>query len=132
MRRDKTNDAGRLALIAIVVTGLAGLQGCGSDDGVTTSVGMSVGYGYGGYYGPGWYGGYYEPYPPVVVVPPGERPDHPDRPNGPDKPTTLPSTRPGGSSVAPARPENVSRPTSRPSARPATRPMPRAAPMRRR
>ncbi len=127
MRRDKTNDAGRLALIAIVVTGFAGLQGCGSDDGVTTSVGMSVGYG--GYYGPGWYGGYYEPYPPVVVVPPDERPD---RPNGPDKPTTLPSTRPGGPSVAPARPADLSRPTSRPSSRPATRPMPRAAPMRRR
>ena len=95
MRRIQTRRHARFvfAVAPVVLAGTAILQGCGSDDGVTTSVGMSVGVGYGGYYGPGWYGGYYEPYPPVVVVPPDERPD---RPNGPDKPTTLPSTRPGG------------------------------------
>jgi len=100
------------------------LAGCGSDSGVTsTSVGVS--YGYGGYYGPGWYGGYYDPYPPVVVVPPDHRPDRPDRPIGGNRPTTLPAEVGGGPSVAPSRPSNVSRPTTRPAPRPAPRPMPR-------
>jgi hypothetical protein len=101
----------------------------GSGGGVSTSV--SVGIGYGSYYGPGWYGGYYEPYPPVVVVPPGDGIDRPDRPA--NQPSTLPADvggpAPAGAapraSTAPTRPSNVSRPTSRPSSRPATRPMPR-------
>ena len=107
------------------------LSGCASDGysdgGVSTSV--AVGYGYGGYYGPYYGGGYYAPYPPVVVVPPGERPD---RPNGGDRPTTLPadvggpSTKPSAKpSTAPSRPATASRPTSRPAPRPAPRPMPR-------
>jgi hypothetical protein len=107
------------------------LSGCASDGysngGVSTSV--AVGYGYGGYYGPYYGGGYYAPYPPVVVVPPGERPD---RPNGGDRPTTLPADVGGPSakpsahaSTAPSRPATASRPTSRPSPRPAPRPMPR-------
>jgi hypothetical protein len=120
---------GRLVacLAALVLIG-----GCASDGGGSVSTSMHVGVGYGSYYGPGWYGGYYEPYPPVVVV----DPDRPigDRPIGerPDRPTTLPAdagTRPAGmaprASTAPSRPSNVSRPTSRPSPRPAPRPMPR-------
>jgi len=101
------------------------LSGCTSDGysggGVSTSVGVSYGY---GYYGPGYYGGYYEPYPPVVVVPPDGRPDRPD---GGNRPTTLPaevggpSTRPA---TPPSRPATASRPTSRPTPRPAPRPMP--------
>jgi hypothetical protein len=99
----------------------------GSGGGVSTSVSV----GYGGYYGPGWYGGYYEPYPPVVVVPPGERPERPSQ--GPDRPTTLPAdvgaSKPAPrAQTAPSRPASVDRPTSRPSPRPAPRPMPRAAP----
>jgi hypothetical protein len=113
-----------------------GLSGCASDGysngGVSTSVGVS--YGYGGYYGPDWYGGYYQPYPPVVVVPPGDRPDRPNKPNGGGRPSTLPadvggpSTRPA---TAPPRPATSTRPTSRPSPRPAPRPMPRGGGMRR-
>jgi hypothetical protein len=122
--------ARRLAVAAAAV--LLGLPGCSSDDGVTTSVGMSYGAYYGpGYYGPGYYGGYYEPYPPVVVVPPGERPD---RPGGGERPTTLPSDVGGPSAkpaMAPSRPATTSRPTSRPSPRPAPRPMPRGGGMRR-
>jgi len=107
---------------------LSGCSGGGSSSGgVSTSV--AVGYGYGGYYGPYYGGGYYDPYPPVVVVPPGERPDRPD---GGNRPTTLPadigggpSTRPSARpSTAPSRPSASTRPTSRPSPRPAPRPMP--------
>lgn len=120
------------AALACTVFGMAvAVSGCASDDygggGVSSSV--AVGYGYGGYYGPGWYGGYYEPYPPVVVVPPGDRPDRPDSGN---RPTTLPADAGGPSakpsarpSTAPSRPSTASRPTSRPSPRPAPRPMPR-------
>jgi hypothetical protein len=109
---------------------LLALSGCSGDGsssgGVSSSV--AVGYGYGGYYGPYYGGGYYEPYPPVVVVPPGERPDRPDAGN---RPTTLPADVGGASnrpsarpSTAPTRPSTSSRPTSRPSPRPAPRPMP--------
>jgi len=122
--------AGTLLAGASLATMLA-LSGCTSDgysgSGVSTSV--SVGYGYGGYYGPYYGGGYYAPYPPVVVVPPGERPDRPD---GGNRPTTLPadvggpSTKPSAKpSAAPSRPATASRPTSRPTPRPAPRPMPR-------
>jgi hypothetical protein len=115
-------------LMACVAT-LAVVGGCASDGGGSVSTSMHVGVGYGSYYGPGWYGGYYEPYPPVIVV-------DPDRPIGerPDRPTTLPAdagTRPAPAgmapraSTAPSRPSNVSRSTSRPSPRPAPRPMPR-------
>ena len=118
-------------LLAACVAAVALGAGCASDGGggggVSTS--MHVGVGYGSYYGPGWYGGYYEPYPPVVVV-------DPDRPIGerPERPTTLPSDAgnrptPAGAApratTAPSRPSSVSRPTSRPSPRPAPRPMPR-------
>ena len=118
--------------------------GCASDDyggggGGSVSTSVSIGMGY-GYYGPGWYGGYYEPYPPVVVVPPDGRPGRPggdggasqlpveSRPGGPGGPSVTPSTLGSSSSresMAPSRPADVSRPTSRPSSRPASRPMPR-------
>lgn len=117
MKTIRIDRAARTALACSLVTCAVALQGCGSD-GVSTSVSVGVGYGgyYGPYYGPGYYGpGYYDPYPPVVIVPPGR----PERPNY-DRPTTLPAE------VGPSRPPNVSRPTTRPSPRPATRPMPRA------
>jgi hypothetical protein len=115
-------------LVACVAT-LVMVGACASDGGGSVSTSMHVGVGYGSYYGPGWYGGYYEPYPPVVIV-------DPDRPIGerPDRPTTLPAdvSRPvpatgaaPRANMAPSRPSNVSRPTSRPSPRPAPRPMPR-------
>ena len=108
------------AMLASLV--LAG--GCASD-GYSTSTSVAVGYGVGGYYGPYYGHGYYAPYPPVVVVPPGERPD---RPGGGERPTTLPSEVGGPSAkpaMAPSRPSTASRPTSRPTPRPAPRPMPR-------
>jgi hypothetical protein len=118
--------------IALLACGLAVLvTGCesGSEPYGSVSTSMSVGVGY-GYYGPGWYGGYYEPYPPVVVVPPGERPDRPPGEGGGNRPTTLPSQAGGGpsvspSSMAPSRPSSMERSTSRPSPRPAPRSMPR-------
>lgn len=118
-------------LACAMLTSVLALSGCTSDGygGGSTSVSMS--YGYGGYYGPYYGGGYYDPYPPVVVVPPGERPDRPD---GGNRPTTLPSEVGGPSAkpaMAPSRPATASRPTSRPAPRPATRPMPRAGGMRR-
>lgn len=110
----------RRAWVAVAATVV--VVGCSSDSGVSTSVGVS--YGYGGYYGPGWYGGYYDPYPPVVVVPPDQRPDRPNKPDGGNRPTTLPAGVSGPSSMPATRPSNVSRPTSRPAPRPAPRPMP--------
>jgi hypothetical protein len=123
----KTTNARRLPLGFTVLATALFVCACGSDSGVTsTTVGVGYGYGYGGYYGPGWYGGYYDPYPPVVVVPPGERPDRPDRPDGGNRPTTLPAeVARGPSSMAPSRPPSSSRPTTRPAPRPAPRPMPR-------
>jgi hypothetical protein len=127
------------SFVAACLAALSLVGGCASDDygggGGSVSTSMHVGVGYGSYYGPGWYGGYYEPYPPVVIVPPENRPDRPDRPA--ERPSTLPadvggaSTRPTPAgaaprpTTAPSRPSNVSRPTSRPSPRPAPRPMPR-------
>jgi hypothetical protein len=111
-------------LACVTLASLALGAGCTSD-GYSTSTSVSVGYGYGGYYGPYYGHGYYDPYPPVVVVPPGERPD---RPNSGNRPTTLPaevgspSAKPA---MAPSRPSTASRPTSRPAPRPAPRPMPR-------
>ena len=128
MSNDRRRVAFRGAACAAVAACLSLVAGCASDDawsggggGVSTSV--SVGVGYGIYYGPGWYGGYYNPYPPVVVVPPGNRPDG----ERPDRPTTLPSDASAAqrSQMAPSRPQSVQRPTSRPSPRPAPRPMPR-------
>lgn len=117
--------------LAACAAGLALAAGCASDGGGggSVSTSMHVGVGYGSYYGPGWYGGYYAPYPPVVVV-------DPDRPIGdrPERPSTLPSgasPQPAGmassnrATTAPSRPSNVSRSTTRPSPRPAPRPMPR-------
>jgi len=125
-------NARRLAVATAALGVLLGLPGCGTDSGVSTSVGVSYGGYYGpGYYGPGYYGGYYDPYPPVVVVPPGERPE---RPSGGDRPTTLPAEVGGPSAkpaMAPSRPPSTSRPTSRPSPRPAPRPMPRGGGVRR-
>lgn len=112
---------------ALALLTLALGTGCASDGGGSVSTSMSVGYG--GYYGSGWYGGYYyDAYPPVVVVPPGERPERPEQ--RPERPTTLPADVGGASTkpraqTAPSRPANVQRPTSRPSPRPAPRPMPR-------
>jgi len=117
----------RTAIACGSAAAMLALSGCTSDGyggGGSTSVGVSYGY---GYYGPGYYGGYYEPYPPVVVVPPDGRPERPDRPDGGNRPTTLPaevggpSTRPAN---PPSRPATASRPTSRPTPRPAPRPMP--------
>jgi hypothetical protein len=124
--------AARATFASTAVAATLALGACASDDGVTTSshVSVGVGYGYGGYYGPYYGGGYYAPYPPVVVVPPGDRPD---RPNGGNRPTTLPSQVDGPSaksSMAPSRPSTASRATARPSPRPAPRPMPRAGRMR--
>jgi len=128
---DVRKAAGAVLACASLVAMLA-LSGCASDGysngGVSTSV--AVGYGYGGYYGPYYGAGYYDPYPPVVVVPPGERPGGGDAGN---RPTTLPADVGGGpsakpspsASTAPSRPTTASRPTSRPSPRPAPRPMPR-------
>jgi hypothetical protein len=118
------------ALTCATTVAMLGLSGCASDGygngGVSTSVGVS--YGYGGYYGPDWYGGYYQPYPPVVIVPPDNRPDRPNKPDGGGRPSTLPADV-GGPSTRPAapppRPATSTRPTSRPSPRPAPRPMPR-------
>ena len=111
-------------LTCATLASLALAAGCASD-GYSTSTSVSVGYGYGGYYGPYYGPGYYDPYPPVVVVPPGERPDRPD---GGNRPTTLPSYGGGASTkpaMAPSRPPTSSRPTTRPAPRPAPRPMPR-------
>lgn len=114
-------------LASASLVAMLALSGCASDGysngGVSTSV--AVGYGYGGYYGPYYGAGYYDPYPPVVVTPPGERPD---RPNSGNRPTTLPADVGGPSAkpaMAPSRPSTASRPTSRPAPRPAPRPMPR-------
>jgi hypothetical protein len=134
----------RKAFACAALSTVLALAGCASDDYGGGGVSTSVSVGYGGYYGPGWYGGYYEPYPPVVVVPPGDYPDRPDRPgdgSGANRPSTLPadaggaSTRPSTRtaptassarpSTAPSRPSSASRPTTRPSPRPAPRPMPR-------
>jgi hypothetical protein len=123
--------AAETVLAGASLAAMLALSGCASDGysngGGSTSV--AVGYGYGGYYGPYYGGGYYAPYPPVVVTPPGERPDRPDSGN---RPTTLPSdvggpsTKPSAhASTAPSRPSTASRPTSRPAPRPAPRPMPR-------
>ena len=114
----------RGSLGCAVLASLVLATGCASD-GYSTSTSVSVGYGVGGYYGPYYGPGYYDPYPPVVVVPPGERPD---RPGGGERPTTLPAEVGGPSakaSMAPSRPSTASRPTSRPTPRPAPRPMPR-------
>lgn len=123
--------AARASLVCVSLGVPLALTGCASDGygGGDVSTSVAVGYGYGGYYGPYYGGGYYAPYPPVVVVPPGERPDRPDSGNRPTTlpsdvggPSTKPSTRP---STAPSRPSSASRPTSRPAPRPAPRPMPR-------
>ena len=126
MNAHSLRNAARGVLACASIGVLVGLSGCASDGYGGGGVSTSVSYGYGGYYGP-YYGGgyYYDPYPPVVIDRPDERPD---RPNAGERPTTLPadvgssSARP---STAPARPATSSRPTSRPSPRPAPRPMPR-------
>jgi hypothetical protein len=119
--------AARCLLACASLATLLALSGCASDGygngGGSTSV--SVAYGYGGYYGPYYGTGYYAPYPPVVVVPPDDRPG---RPEGGNRPTTLPADVGGPSAkpaMAPSRPATSSRPTSRPAPRPAPRPMPR-------
>lgn len=127
-RSDRVRPINRANLgraFAVMITALLA-SGCASDGGGSVSTSMSVGYG--SYYGPGWYGGYYDPYPPVVVVPPGERPERPEQ--LPERPTTLPADLGGATptpraQTAPSRPSTVQRPTSRPSPRPAPRPMPR-------
>ena len=49
-------------LVACAAT-LALIGGCASDGGGgSVSTSMHVGVGYGSYYGPGWYGGYYAPW----------------------------------------------------------------------
>jgi hypothetical protein len=61
-----------LAFLVIVITALVGWTGCTSADGtVTTYVGVSHGWGYGGY-GPGWgFGGWgYPGYGGGVVIGP--------------------------------------------------------------
>ena len=101
-------------LVVVVALGVGGYMfsqkgpSDGGDGSVSTS--MHVGVGYGSYYGPGWYGGYYEPYPPVVVVPPGDRPD---RPNNGERPSTLPSGA-GGASPQPAGMASSNRATTAP------------------
>lgn len=122
--RTRSSNIARPPVACLLLAGALALAGCSSDGGVSTSTSVS----YGGYYGPGWYGGYYyDSYPPVVIT----DPDRPNRPeNRPERPTTLPSDG-GGASVAPARPSTSQRATSRPSPRPATRPMPRAGGFRR-
>ncbi len=86
----------RSALLVVV----AGLASCASSDNVDVHGHVSVGVGYGGYYGSPWYygGGYYPP--PPVVMPPPHRPGYGgNRPSGPSaKPLpSIPSTpRPMG------------------------------------
>ncbi len=137
MNASRLMKAARGSLACLSLGTLLALPGCSSDGyssgGVSTSVGVS--YGYGGYYDPYYYGGGYYPYPPVVIDRPDERPD---RPNSGQRPTTLPadvgssSAKPAARpSTAPTRPATSSRPTSRPSPRPAPRPMPRGGGMRR-
>jgi len=131
MNARQFRQAARAPLACATLGVLLVLPGCTSDGYSGGSVSTSVSYGYGGYYGPYYGGGYYDPYPPVVVVPPGERPERPD---GGNRPTTLPAevNRPSAKpSIPPSRPATSSRPTSRPSPRPASRPMPRAGGMRR-
>jgi hypothetical protein len=129
---DRWSSRSRVVACTVALVLAAGCASDGGGGGGGGSTSMHVGVGYGSYYGPGWYGGYYEPYPPVVVV-------DPDRPVGdrPDRPTTLPADAAGArpqpagmassnrATTAPTRPSNVSRSTSRPSPRPAPRPMPR-------
>ncbi len=93
-----------LAPVAALII-VTGLSGCASSDNVDVHGHVSVGVGYGGYYGSPWYhgGGYYPP-PPVVMPPPyrpgygpGDRPNH--RPSGPSAkpmPSIPSSPRPMG------------------------------------
>ena len=108
----------RKALAGAALAVLLAASGCSGDGGGGGgSSSVSVAYGYGGYYGPYYGYGYYDPYPPVVVTPPGERPD---RPGGGERPTTLPAGTGGPSAtpaMAPSRPSTASRPTSRPAPR---------------
>lgn len=74
----------------------AGLAGCASSDNVDVHGHVSVGVGYGGYYGSPWYygGGYYPP--PPVVLPPSYLPGH-----GGNHPGNRPGNRPSGPSAKP-------------------------------
>ena len=124
----------RLTILSAVATAAMTLGGCASDggdssySGVSTSV--SVGYGYGGYYGGGYYPGITladirrswscrridRAMAAMRATVPIGLPRFPPTGIGPStKPAPMPSTRPS----------NASRPTSRPSPRPAPRPMPR-------
>jgi hypothetical protein len=118
------------ALGLVVATSLVGCASSGSGDydyADSLSVGVSVGYSSGYYYpGYGYPGGYYPP--PVVVVPPGDRPNRPDN-RPPGGATTLPAdVGPGTQPMPPSRPPSAStRSAPRSTAsRPAPRPMPRA------
>ena len=133
MSRQYFRKAAGTVLAGASLATLLALSGCASDGydgGGSTSV--AVGYGYGGYYDSYYGAGYYDPYPPVIIDVPDDRPDRPDSGN---RPTTLPADVGGPSakpSTAPSRPASASRPTSRPAPRPAPRPMPRGGGGRRR
>jgi hypothetical protein len=118
---------------ALLVGLLSALAGCES---ASYGVGMSYSSGYYGGYHPGYYPGYpgywYDDDRPVVIVPPGGRPDRPDHH---ERPTTLPAPAPDRPSLPPARPPTARptpMPSTRPATRPATRPMPPPRPMPRR
>lgn len=141
MSRQYSRKAVGTVLTGASLATLLALSGCAGDGysngGGSTSV--SVGYGYGGYYDPYYDARYYDPYPPVIIDVPDDRPDRPDRPDSGNRPTTLPADVGGASakpsarpSTAPSRPASASRPTSRPAPRPAPRPMPRGGGGRRR
>lgn len=91
MSKSEMRRAARNTLACVTLGSMLAVAGCTGHGGGGGSTSVSVAYGYGGYYGPYCGGGYYAPYPPVVVVPPGERPD---RPNGGNRPTSRPAPRP--------------------------------------
>jgi hypothetical protein len=121
-----------IGLVAALATGCASDDGYGGYGGGDVTVGMSY-----GYYSGDYYPYYYPGYPccwyddggrPIVVPPPGERPDRPT--TLPAHPEQLPAERPANRpETRPAPATRPAAPASRPAARPAPRPTPAPRPM---